>query len=63
MKGNKMKIIQIAMTGHENTPFTQSEWTLIALYDDGSLWTRNNRNCNWEKLPLPLPEDKESWEF
>ena len=47
------KIIQIAVTGHANTFQTQSEWTMIALYDDGSLMMMDNRG-NWHDIPLPV---------
>jgi hypothetical protein len=46
------KIIQIAIAGHANTSQTQSDWTMIALYDDGSLMSMDNRG-NWHDIPLP----------
>ena len=46
------KIIQIAIAGHANTSQTQSDWTMIALYDDGSLMSMDNRG-NWHDIPIP----------
>lgn len=46
------KIIQIAIAGHANTSQTQSDWTLIALCDDGRLWGMDNC-CRWQEIPLP----------
>jgi hypothetical protein len=47
------KIIQIAIAGHNNTPNTQCEWTLIALCDDGRLWGMSNTG-HWAEIPLPI---------
>lgn len=33
------KVIQIALAGHENTSSTQCNLTLVALCDDGTIWT------------------------
>ena len=46
------KIIQIAIAGHIENQFTQSEWTMIALCDDGSLMSMDNRG-SWHDIPLP----------
>lgn len=47
------KIIQITATGHANTMQTQSDWTLFALCDDGSLWMRDSSGAPWQQMSAP----------
>lgn len=38
------KVIQIALAGHENTSSTQCNLTLVALCDDGTIWSTAHSN-------------------
>lgn len=56
------KVIQIASAGTVENGQTQSECALIALCDDGTLWTTDNRR--WADAPgglwtriLSIPQD------
>lgn len=51
------KIIQIAITGHSNTSMTQSDWTMIALDDNGRLWAMSNQQ-GWGEIPLPVVREQ-----
>ena len=44
------RIVQIAMTGHDENVNTQCEWTALALASDGTLWSISNRTM---RLPSP----------
>lgn len=60
------KVIQIALAGHENTSSTQCNLTLVALCDDGTMWTSYNdktlcgtsgeRNPWMQVIPIPGTE-------
>lgn len=47
------KVIQITATGHANTMNTQSDWTLFALCDDGSIWMRDSSGTPWCQMSAP----------
>ena len=49
------KIVQIAAAGHENVSTTQSNLTLFALCNDGTVWDINNQQATWRQLP-PIPQ-------
>jgi len=54
----KRKIIQISTCGHDENQITQSDFTVFALCDDGTLWYACNRdiydNRGWNPVnPIP----------
>lgn len=56
------KIIQIVATGHDNNVSTQSEFTIIALCEDGCLWAIDDidarRDGKWRPIQgIPLAPD------
>ena len=51
------KIIQITSCGHNNTPRTQSDGTLFALCEDGSLWAMPVEGGRWQTIDLPKIEE------
>lgn len=47
------KVIQIAIGGHANTSQTQSDVTLVALCNDGTMWVMNGFCGDWREVTLP----------
>lgn len=56
----ELKVIQIAVAGHTENVATQSEFSLIALCADGSLWICTNRDIRgkqqWDAVKGPTRE-------
>ena len=49
------RIVQVAIAGVAETWMTQCEAIVLALADDGSLWSTTNRDVPWSAFP-PLPD-------
>jgi hypothetical protein len=48
---NERKIIQISLSGVNNTSSTQCDFVAMALCDDGSTWLFRNNDKDWFPLP------------
>lgn len=48
----RRKIVQVSVSGVENTAYTQSSCIVVALCDDGTAWTwRWGSQDTWDRLP------------
>lgn len=47
------KVIQVAITGHANTSQTQSDVTLVALCNDGTMLALSGFGGEWLEIPMP----------
>lgn len=50
------QIIQIAVAGTIENSMTQAEALIVALCNDGTVWSTTNRNSDWMKFPS-IPQD------
>lgn len=50
------KIIQICVTGVDNTQETQCDFVMTALCNDGTVWNRFGHQSNWLKVEN-IPQD------
>ena len=53
-------IVQIVTNGHKETGRTQSEESLFALCNDGTVWCINNRDSRWRLLPR-IPQESRDY--
>ena len=51
------KIIQIAVSGVENTASTQCNYIVVALCDDGTVW-ETSASFPWQQYQ-PIPQDEQ----
>ena len=52
------KIVQICVTGVENTANTQCNYVIVALDENGRVWEMSN-TWGWHEVPLAVPDPQD----